>query len=967
MKLNLEKNQWLPIIAGLAWLCYVFGTYLYHHPPVTASLMYLHYPWVLSSSVGLALLGYWIMSGFTLKLSWKKDLHFRPFLAWLSFFLVLALLHYKLLEKTVPEGMPLEQLTRNFMTLSLKYFALLGTITLSAGAWGHWFLRLIVGQAKHLGFWPSTAFGFSILCTLTFFQALIAPINSVFLWFLILAPLPFSVPYLIKVLHIFFWKPKTLKKVPVWAAPLTALIGLFIALSWISSIKLFPTGYDGLSYYGNLANLLGQNGELIGGYQPYQWSLLMSWGWHLLNDPALGFLIGFLPGWLAIGALYLISRRYLNIGGSLVVLLLWLSLPASTFHYGQTEKVDLALHFVLLSGILFYFQSDKWHKGKDKPEKTRSFMGLEFGRVAQSWLLLGWLMGFALGIKLTAFFLLFAWSCLILYKQGNYLLLRWGFLVLLGAFFGFGLERAAGADYGSYVVRSSGLILMATGIYELHKRYGLWSVKLKTVYSQLLALMIGAALCFSPWPLKNAADSGALEVQRVLKGPTEQPPIELEKVDKPTFDLSAEGKLAGLVFLGTSRREELGKFLGFDEGFFKYFSVLFKITTNPGMERRTFVNIGFYLLFSLPLLLFFSAGSFRWHLWIKILFLIFFLGISNYLVWQQPELGTFESTNRLITNQPDGFGTFLAVFPEKVNGLFYALGTYLDQLPLLGSRSWRILNVFLSIALLLLIRQLAGGLLKSLRKKDKDLIVLTTAYLFMWYITGSGIPWYGFTGLALLFILVQLFFKSAPQGLQRVHILALSTSFIVLFLYRFSGAGMSKKPASDPELVLNSPLLYSAGAYKNVNDILKNTNDIYYRAKQLINKKPNTKIYMAGTLFTYFIDDNHRRVHQDNQFEEFSAIRRAKEEDPNHFLQVLIENGFDYIIFNPSDINYDRTPEQSFRKKFDNFNRILSQSDLVDLVLTDNKIRNQRGEVVTGINGSPVKYGQLAVLKLRTK
>jgi len=199
-----------------------------------------------------------------------------------------------------------------------------------------------------------------------------------------------------------------------------------------------------------------------------------------------------------------------------------------------------------------------------------------------------------------------------------------------------------------------------------------------------------------------------------------------------------------------------------------------------------------------------------------------------------------------------------------------------------------------------------------------------------------------------------------------MHIMALGVTFIALLLYRFSGASISNKPASDPELVLNSPLLYSAGAFNNADDILKNTNSTYYQAAQILNAQSNTEIYMAGTLFTYFIKDNHKRVHQDNQLEEFSAIRRAEEEDPEYFLKVLIDNGFDYIVFNPSDINYDRTPEQTFRKKYDNFVQILGQSELVELVLTDNEVRNTRGETVPGISGSTVKYGQLALFRLRT-
>jgi hypothetical protein len=388
------------------------------------------------------------------------------------------------------------------------------------------------------------------------------------------------------------------------------------------------------------------------------------------------------------------------------------------------------------------------------------------------------------------------------------------------------------------------------------------------------------------------------------------------------------------------------------------------MTTNPGMENKSFVNIGFYLLFALPMLLFFPAKKWKWHPWLQLILLIFFLSIGNYLTWEQPSMSDFKTNNRLLAEHPEWAQGVLQVFPQKLNEFFYTLGSFLDQLPLLGRRSWRILNVFLAIGLLLLMRKMAGGYLRSFNQKEKHLLLLTTAYLFMWYITGSGIPWYGFTGLVLLFILIQLMFQKGTIVLRQVHFFGLAIGFIVLFLLRFSGASIGQKEASSPEIVLNSPLLYSSGVYKDMVNIVKNTNPIYHDAARFLNAAPESKIYMAGTLFIYFIENNHQRVHQDNQLEEFIAIQNSQEDSPDYFLSVLIENGFDYVVFNPADINYDKTPEQTFRKKYDRFVQILLNSDQAQLIMTDNKVLNPEGQLVSGLEGSTRKRGQLALFRL---
>jgi hypothetical protein len=961
---NRKRVEHLVLITlGILWFIFVVGNYFLHHPDVGRALD--HWPFwdVLLLDLVLCGFGFWVMNRFK-KIKSSNNLRLYPWLLWLVFIIVVNFLYLRILEYTVPQNTPIEEFSRHFLTHSLKYLGLLIVISLSAASWGHFILRLLFpGLRKSSQVFVHMALGFSLLGTLSLLQGLLFNLSQVFHWIIILIPLALGFRYCIQTLGSWFIKPIEIKNVSPYSILTTGIIMIFLALSWIMAQKLYPTGYDGITYYGHLAKLIGEGKEIISGYQPYHWSLLMSWGWLLLDDPGLGFLLCYLPGWLGIGAMIKLSRRFLDINQSLAVAMIWISSPFVFYQYGQTEKIDLALNFILISSLLFYFQSIS-SKGLKKL-KGHKIGKYQISAISLGWLAMGWILGYALGIKLTAIFAMFAFALVIFYENGGYKMARWGFLILIGIFFTIGIERFAGSNYGSYLARMSGLILTATGIYEIYKNYGLNSKKMKKIYRSLIPMILGIWLSFGIWPVKNFFQSPELSFQNLLNGPVSTPMLNMASENQKTLNLDDKSKLAGLVFLGSSRREELGKFLGFDEGFFKYFSTIYKLTTNPGMEDRSFVNIGFYMLLCLPLLLFYKVKISDKRFGIAILSLILFLSISVYTTWNQPNITEIRAqNNELIENQRPILEESLKVFPMPLNKGLHFLGSGLDKIPLLGARSWRLLNLFFSILLLLGLRYLCRDFLSNLKKHEKTLIIMAIGLLFIWYLIGEGIPWYAFTGIILVYITIQLYFSKKLKIWQHYNGMALGLTGLILYCFQFNGSAYQNKSPEDADIVLNSSLLYSSGNRTEASEIYQGALPIYHQASEILNTQKDAKIYMVGTLIHYFVDNFNERVLQDNQLEIFNQIHKSEGDVNTRFLQSLKNEGFKYIVFNPSDMFYDQTPEKTFAKKFEEFWMLLASTGRVDIIYTDNEVQNNQGETKQDIRGQTTAYGRIAILEI---
>ncbi len=950
---------WLKLLAGF-WMLFVFGTYLFHHPYITQSIGAFDYWKPLFFSLFAS--GVWYGFATKFKFTEGNNFSYRPWQLVLVFSLICFFTYYQILAKTLPESSPINDFTRNFFVLSGKHLLLLGLFCLSGFSIGALILRLVDKKRRaDEVFLISIALGWSAMGLMVFLESLIHPVSFEFSAAIFIISLIFEYKSVIRLATQFFKRREV--KFNWTFIPMFATIALMLSYAWISAHKLYAVGYDGVTLYGNLANLFGKEGLVAKGFQPYNWSLMMGLGLRWFKSEAMMFLIGYLPGFLLVPLIYRLARRFISSTASMAVLVLWLCVPAAMYHYGNTEKIDLAISFFVLAGLSFYFEYI-FTKMKDIGRSALRWSTREYMMVC--WLVLGFLLGFALGVKLTTIFILFAFAGIVFYHGGGYPLFRWGFLFLLGLFYMVGIYQISGMLYGSYITRSLGFILLAVSIYELRKYWPEQRILFGNITKLFLALAIGMVISFGPWPVKNLVESSNKNMITMMQGETQAPSIDVMAGVNEKDRLSAQAKLAGLVFMGTSRREEMGKFLGFDEGFYKYFTVLFKISTNPNVRNRIFVDAGFYLLMMLPFFLFFYRKKEGYDIK-KILpalaFVFLYIALSTYIIWQQPGMPSISDPRSMLDQHSSTWASALGVFPHAIGQLFYHIGSVFDYIPLLGNSAFRFLNIILAIVFLVLIRKMTLPYFQELDKKSRALLIVSACYLFIWYITGTGIAWYAFPIIPVLFIACQKYFSLKESFWNQYNGIAVALVIFFMIPLRYSNVSSGSAQEND-QIIPNSSLLYSSGFMEDKETIQNSINPSYVQISSIINADPEAKIYLAGTLMNYFIDGNYKRVHQDNQLAEFDAISRIESDNPSYFVEVLKKNGFKYILFNPSDINYDKTPEQSHKKKFEQFWSLMQNPDGLRLRATNHKVQNMSGEVMTGLRGPVASYGTVALMEI---
>lgn len=370
--------------------------------------------------------------------------------------------------------------------------------------------------------------------------------------------LPILLPLLLFFLGVFwrttfsFWRKSLLtpfaigKELSPLGISSFSLLLFFIAINTLQVIRPYPFGFDSLAIYSNLAALIGEYQGLVIGFQPYNWSLLMSLGYSLFGKVEFSLGISAMGGILSVWALYKVSQRWLDVNHALLSSLIFYTLPTVGFQTYKDVKVDLGLLFIMLSiFIVFLNWIDKVIKKESvisslkdivkeggiktpTPAVKNSFLQ-EYNLI----ILLGLLSGFALGIKLTSLFIVIAIVGGIWYVQLNGIGLVTVFLgsmavILLGRLDNMSGLRAyhLSADILQWILLVLTVVLL--GLFFIRKKEILIkSVKITSVYT--LFFLLG----FIHWPIKNGIESGSTSINAVLYGQvyndTSLSPIDIKK------------------------------------------------------------------------------------------------------------------------------------------------------------------------------------------------------------------------------------------------------------------------------------------------------------------------------------------------------------------------------------------------------------------------------------------------------
>jgi hypothetical protein len=323
---------------------------------------------------------------------------------------------------------------------------------------------------------------------------------------------------------------------------------IFLSLNFLTNVRPFPFGFDALSIYLNLPKLIGDSQGLIEGYSPYYWSLFVALGHILFDQIEVVIALSVSGGILSLYVLNEICRKWLDQNYSLLVLILFYTLPLVNYQSFRDIKTDLGLLFILLTIILLLIKwlslTDKAaflnkktakivkknkHKSKAKHEapilketpialmeQGKGLLGNYWTEATQMIILLGLFSGMGLGIKLTGLITIFSILSVISYVKGGEI----GFLanVVLTFFviimaeldltlrpYHFEVDRLKWAS----LVIGVGLL----GYLGIKNRKAFLDLlRVATVYIAILTVV------YMPWPIKNYQETGEISVKTFIEG-----------------------------------------------------------------------------------------------------------------------------------------------------------------------------------------------------------------------------------------------------------------------------------------------------------------------------------------------------------------------------------------------------------------------------------------------------------------
>lgn len=342
-------------------------------------------------------------------------------------------------------------------------------------------------------------------------------------------------------------------------------LSVFLVIDFAQILRPFPVGVDAINLYVNLPSLIYDHGTLISGNQPYNWSLFMSLGLLAFGRIDVVLSLSFLGGFLSLIALYRLSRRWLNINYSALVLLLFFSVPMINFLSYMDMKVDLGLLYFLLCTLIIFanwiFKSEelnssnsatdhpKRKKSKEKIPNYPSFListkDFFANRIPSVFIenrlivLMGLLAGFSLGIKLTALFFFLSLLTGIWYAKGGKFAFFGAFFFTIGMMFLLRLDEQPQLRQFHQNVSILQWLLIGLGIGLIFYL----SLKQKELVLKLIRITTIFSFCFVlpmlPWFGKNILETKSFSVNDLLNGKKDTPSLDMDIMEekrKEMFD-----------------------------------------------------------------------------------------------------------------------------------------------------------------------------------------------------------------------------------------------------------------------------------------------------------------------------------------------------------------------------------------------------------------------------------------------
>ncbi len=391
---------------------------------------------------------------------------------------------------------------------------------------------------------------------------------------------------------------------------------LLIIITWnaIDIVRAFPIGWDDLGVYMNFPRQIAGTGSLIKGFTGQAYMMITSLGYLFTEASRFGMYLSWLGGVLAIWALYLFGKRFVDSEAGILMAALMYALPMVMHQSFADMKTDMALFFFIIVGVYAVFEA--LQQRADRHSFYR-------------WLVVaGVTLSTALAIKVTTILALFAVVVLLVWRlaSGYWAIVAFGLIhAIYWSQFVITPDFALGTK--QVIAIGSLVVALAAGIRA-------WRLKqsVRGGLQGLAVLFAALAVIWIPWGISVVQAMPVLSVRSFVAtalsgGVSEAPQIDWKKI--------AVNPSACVV---SGAEEELGRYIGDDiNPLTKYFGLPWDMTMNinqPGF----YVDISFLFLSFIPLLILFWKRE-QWpELWqeVAVFFGIvwyFWLFVSSGIPW----------------------------------------------------------------------------------------------------------------------------------------------------------------------------------------------------------------------------------------------------------------------------------------------------------------------------------------------
>ncbi len=313
------------------------------------------------------------------------------------------------------------------------------------------------------------------------------------------------------------------------------LLLCIISFNLVSIVSPFPLGFDSLTLYLNLPGLIRDYSGLVEGFQPYNWALFMSLGHILFDKPEVVMALSSLGGILCLFAMFELGRNWfeINVNYLLLGLLVFYLTPSITHQSIDELKVDLALLFFSLVIVNLFVEWINRLDSESNPDSPISGMFYFTGDQVQNGSLLvlaALLTGFAIGIKLTALFIVFGLIVSLWYALNGTKSFLGVSLIIIGAVLFVKMDDISGLRQYHYTVDTLKWVFALLGILIMAFVYK--SSEHQIGRSLKLSLLFGLIMLFSfsPWIAKNYYETSSFSPQILMNGKPSGPKINMKTI-----------------------------------------------------------------------------------------------------------------------------------------------------------------------------------------------------------------------------------------------------------------------------------------------------------------------------------------------------------------------------------------------------------------------------------------------------